>query len=188
MIRAFIALPLPEATRRQLTLIQFLLPLPRRVEPEGFHLTLCFLGDLPEPVVQEVHHALEAVAAAPFVLRLRGLGMFGGTRPRLVYAAADPDPALAALQRKVETAARRAGAAPESHRFVPHVTLGRFAPPPPETAMRIERAVAEGGGFACDPVQADAFALFRSHPGPSGSHYEELARYPLRGALHGSAD
>lgn len=181
MIRAFVALPLALATRQELTLIQFLLPLPQRVEPENLHLTLAFLGTLPEPLLEEAHHALDAIVAGSFTLTLRGLGLFGGSRPRLVYAAADPNPALTALQRKVATAVRRAGVTLEARRFVPHVTLGRFAPPPPDATMRLERALAQNATFACTPAPVEDFVLYRSDPGRGGTIYSELARYPLRG-------
>ena len=115
-----------------------------------------------------------------FDLQLRGFGLFGKSAPHSVWAAVDPEPALVALQTKLETALRRAGANPEKRRFVPHVTLGRFPPQPPEEAARLERAVAEGGSFRPDPFAVRDFVLFRSHLGGEPPHYEELARYPLR--------
>ena len=83
-----------------------------------------------------------------------------------------------ALQARVQGACRRAGAQAEHRRFVPHVTLGRFAPPPAEQAMRLERAVAE---TRLGPLTfaAREMVLHQSHLSGKLPWYEPLARYPL---------
>lgn len=183
MIRAFVALPLPDAVRQRLNLLQFLLPLPRRVAPENLHLTLAFLGEVPGHLLEDAHHALEAIRAAPFALSLAGVGSFGGSEPRAVYAGVAPAPALEHLQRKVATALRRAGIGLEKRRFTPHVTLARLNPErlSPQDRMRLSDALAANASFSTEPFQVEAFALYRSHLGGEGAHYEELARYPLAG-------
>jgi RNA 2',3'-cyclic 3'-phosphodiesterase len=179
MPRVFLALTLPSEIRSALTVLQFLLPLPRRVEPETFHLTLAFLGEVPGALLHDVHDALEGVRSPAFALTLQGVGLFGGAKPRAAWAGVAPCAALDRLQAKVEFAARRAGAPPEARRFVPHVTLGRFAPPPPDEAMRLERAVAGQAGFAAGPFAVTEFLLMESHLSAKGSRYDDLARYPL---------
>jgi RNA 2',3'-cyclic 3'-phosphodiesterase len=75
-----------------------------------------------------------------------------------------PRPHLLHLQAKVETIARRAGCPVDARKFVPHVTLGRFQPPPPfDDAMRLERAVALGQGFRTEPWEVTELTLWRSH-------------------------
>ena len=186
MIRAFVALPLPDDVRQRLNLLQFLLPLPRRVPPENLHLTLAFLGEQPTDLLEDAHHALEAIRAAPFALTLSGVGSFGGAEPRTVFAGVAPAPALEHLQRKVATALRRAGIALEKRRFTPHVTLARLNPERLSSLdrMRLSDALAANAGFAAGPFEVASFALYRSHLGGEAAHYEELARYPL----HGPAD
>ncbi|SNX74607.1 2'-5' RNA ligase [Cereibacter ovatus] len=179
MIRAFVAIPLPEAVRSALAVQQFLLPLPRKVEPETFHLTLCFLGEVPDAVLEAAHEGFAAIVAPSFPLEIAGLGMFGGERPRVVWAGVRAGQPLERLQAKVERAARVAGAEPDSRKFTPHITLGRFAPPPPEDRMRLERAVAAGAGFHAGGFEVNQFVLYRSDPGGKGPRHQELARYPL---------
>jgi 2'-5' RNA ligase len=110
MIRSFLALPVPEDTAARLAMVQTTLPLPREVPPESMHLTLCFLDRQPDAVLEELHQTLEALRIPGFEVRVEGLGFMGSDKQQLVCAMVAPDPALEALQRKVETAARRAGA------------------------------------------------------------------------------
>jgi 2'-5' RNA ligase len=184
VIRAFAALALPEPVRFDLTLLQQGLPLPRPVPPENLHLTLVFLGELPEPVLHDVDLAFGAVRAPGFTLTLSGVALFGGARPRVAYAGAAANPALLHLQAKVETAARSAGVAVEARRYLPHVTLARL-PDRMEGRERLERAVAGRGLYASEPFAVEDFRLFRSQLTGSGAVYDELARYPLLAAAPG---
>lgn len=180
MIRAFVALPLPEPVSARLAMAQALLPIARPVPRESFHLTLAFLGEQPEDRLEDVHAGLEAIAFPPFTLRIDGLGVFGGDRPRSVHATLAPEPLLDRLQSRIARAVAMAGARLESRRFTPHVTLGRFAPGEgrPEA---LAHAIGRVGAFAPPPWTVDHFALMRSRLRPEGAVHDELARYPLTG-------
>jgi 2'-5' RNA ligase len=179
MIRAFLGIDLPPEVRGALQVQQFLLPLPRKVEPENLHLTLVFLGDCPEPALEAAHEGFEALRAPAFSLALQGLGLFGKDKPRTAWAGIAPSPDLLHLQTKVETIARRAGCPVDGRKFTPHVTLDRFPPPPPAEAMRLERAIAMGQGFRTDPWEVTELTLWQSHLSAKGARYDVLARYPL---------
>lgn len=179
MIRAFLGIEVPPEVRGALTVQQFLLPLPRKVEPETFHLTLVFLGDCPDEALQTAHEEFEGLREPGFPLQLQGLGLFGKEKPHTAWAGVAPSPQLMRLQAKAETIARRAGCPVDRRRFTPHVTLGRFPPPAfPETA-RLERAVAMGAMFRTDPWHVEDIVLWRSHLTGKAQQYEVLARYPL---------
>lgn len=179
MIRAFLALPLPDEVLSALRVQQFLLPLPRKVEPDSFHLTLVFLGEQPEPVLQAAHEAFARIRVPPFPLALKSLGLFGGPKPRAAWAGTSLSEPLIRLQAKLDHAARSAGIATESRRFTPHVTLGRFATPAPDACFRLERAIAAGATFAAPEWTVTHFCLFESRQTKQGSVYSELARYDL---------
>ncbi|MFE3837485.1 RNA 2',3'-cyclic phosphodiesterase [Pseudogemmobacter sonorensis] len=181
MIRSFIGLEPPPGLRQALAVQQFLLPLPRAVDPEGFHLTLAFLGARPDHVLEAAHEAFAGLRAPAFEIGIQGFGSFGGAAPRAVHALVPPSAPLSALQARVAQAARRAGCDLPARRFVPHVTLGRFAPPGPEAAMRLERAMAGAMGFRAGPWPVREMVLWRSHLRADGAGYEVLARYPLAG-------
>lgn len=179
MIRAFLGIAVPDDQRSALAVQQFLLPLPRKVPPEAFHLTLVFLGEVHAHVLEAAHEAFQTLRAERFALSLAGLGLFGADRPRSAWAGICPSRQLNRLQAKVEQLARQAGCPVEHRRFVPHVTLGRFPPPQIEDAMRLERAVAQGASFATPSWEVTALTLWQSHLGAKTPHYEELATYPL---------
>ncbi|MDX6353171.1 MAG: 2,3-cyclic 3-phosphodiesterase, partial [Streptomyces sp.] len=95
-------------------------------DPTGWHFTLAFLGEVPDPARSELdeHLARAARGHGPYELRLAGGGRFGD---RALWVGADGDlTGLAQLAGSVRAAARRAGAPPdEEYGFQPHLTLAR---------------------------------------------------------------
>lgn len=180
MIRSFAAIALPEMVRRDLHILQMGMPVPSVVPPESLHLTLVFLGEIPAPVLADVDAAFQGVSAPTFDVEVRGVGLFGGAKPRVVFAGGGPPAPLDHLQAKLSAAARSAGVAIESRRFVPHVTLSRLSRPP-ESRARLERFVAMHADFAAPRFAVGDFRLYRSWLGRGGATYEELAVYPLSG-------
>jgi RNA 2',3'-cyclic 3'-phosphodiesterase len=180
MIRAFVALPLPEAVTDLLQSIQADLPVGRLVPPENLHITLAFLGEHPGPVIEDVHYALAAIEAPIFVLRLAGLDLFG-SKPRTVHAAIHPEPALNHLRARVLDAARSAGIEMPRTRYHPHATLARLGPAlAPNDAQRLRDHVAHRSATPATSFAVEVFTLYRSHLGRSGAVYEAMAEYPLR--------
>lgn len=178
MIRAFTALALPDHALDRLEQFQQTLPLHRVVPRENLHITLAFLDTQPEIVLEELHHELQRLRAPGFAVGLRGVGAFGGARPRNIHAAVEQQPLLHHLQAKVEAAARSVGMELPARRYVPHVTLarlgaGRFDRP------RLERALAAAADFFVPAWEVESFGLYRSHLGRDGANYELLASYRL---------
>ena len=179
LTRSFVAIDLPEQTRAALSRIPVDLPRARIVDGDSLHLTLAFLGAIEASVLEEVHDALSGLRAPGFQMKIERLGCFGRARPRALWAGVVPDPALKHLQSKVSAAVRAAGTDLPRRRFVPHVTLARFASGAAEDAP-LTRLIAAHAGLSLSPFPVRSFALFASHLGAHGAEYEELARYPLR--------
>ena len=133
-IRAFVAVGIAAAARAQLAGAAGRIRerIPDGIQwanPDGMHLTLKFMGNLPASAVAPLLEALAPVAAGrrPFGLELAGLGAFPHRRkPRVLWAGVGGDlEALAGLQRAAEAAIAGLGYPPETRRFAPHITLGR---------------------------------------------------------------
>ena len=187
MIRTFVALPLPEEVVRSLTAAQAGLPSGRAVPPENMHITIAFLGENPGPVVEDVHLALDAIRVPAFELSIAGVGLFGGDRPKVLYAGVTAQPLLTRLHDKVEQAARSAGLKLARERYSPHVTLARFSSGlAGEAAQEMRDFAVRRMGLRAGPFTAEEFVLYRSSLGRNGPIYEELAVYPLEGGGQGA--
>ena len=95
---------------------------------EDYHLTLHFLGDLPEEAQPDLIAAAMPVAAAcgPFALTLAEAGAFPHVRqPRVLWLGVGPSRPLAALAQRLREALEELGYPPEKRPFRPHITLAR---------------------------------------------------------------
>lgn len=184
-MRLFVALNLPEAVRTALweaagRLRATDLPV-KWVAPEGLHVTLKFLGEVPPEREPELVSALARarVGARPLPLAVNGFGAFPDARhPRVVWAGVTPDPALELLQHGVEREFAPLGFPTEGRAFRPHVTLGRAAR---ETRARDFL----GLGAALDTLAFEANVvistvdLMRSTPQSGGAVYHPIHRERL---------
>src|SRR6185312_5545684 len=110
MIRLFAAVTPPSAVIAPLLARQSDLPGARWRPPESLHVTLRFFGEIDERAADDLDAELGRVGGAAFELALAGAGAFDeGGRIHAVWAGVAESPQLAALARRCETAARRAG-------------------------------------------------------------------------------
>ncbi len=182
MIRAFVAIEVPDAPATVLEGAQIGLPKGRIVQTENFHITLAFLGEHTEPVLEDIHAELDAISAPGFTARLQGLGTFGGDQPRLLFAEAAPDPTLSGLRKKVRQAARAGGVDLPHERYHPHVTLARFGKGlMGEDAVQLQVLVARRFAGVQAEFPVEHFGLYESKLGREGPVYSMLAEYPLTG-------
>ena len=133
-VRVFVAVGISAEAREQLigAVERIRQEVPQGIQwakPDGMHLTLKFLGNIPSTGVEPLLECLKPVAsvASPFPLRLAGLGMFPNRRkPRVLWAGVDGDlDELSSLQQASEDAINALGYPPEQRPFRPHITLGR---------------------------------------------------------------
>lgn len=187
--RLFVALEPPEPVRRRLAAVAVELRRAagraaddvRWVPPENVHLTLQFLGAVPEGRVRDVAAAVGAAAEAsrPLSLEVRGAGGFpNARRPRVVWAGvAGEDAALEALARDLGRRLAPLGFPPEERTFSAHLTLGRARDR--RGAPGLAGALAHAGEAAGTPWRATELVLFESHLSPKGPRYEAIARAAL---------
>ncbi len=179
MPRLFVALSLPQATRIDLAMLGGGVPGARWVQPENFHITLRFIGEVQPGTAEDLHDALSAINAYPIDISIKGCGVFGKDMPRSIWAGVEPDPALTHLQSKIERACQRMGLPADKRNFMPHVTLARLRNAPPE---KVQRYVEEHGLYRAPPFRVSAFDLYSSELSHEGSIYHLEASYPLNRA------
>lgn len=183
MIRAFVAIPAPDDLVPALEAAQTGLRVGRLVPGENFHITLAFLDDQPVDVLEELHDALACITLPPPVIALDGLGVFGGSAPRLLFAEIAPNPSLTALRKQVWSAARSVGIQMNHKRFHPHITLARFGRLTPDELANLQNFIARRMGFAKGDAPAPGFALFASIRAPEGAIYDPMAEYDFNPVL-----
>jgi len=176
MIRLFVALDLPAPVRERLSLLQGGVPGARWYAPGQMHLTLRFIGEVPESTARDIDDALIALRVPGFALELFGVGAFGGKLPRALWAGVRDGEKIVHLQRKVETALQRLGLPPEERKFTPHVTLARLKDSPKAKVMEFLAAHAL---FSSGEFPVTSFALFSSQLSSNGSIYRIESTYAL---------
>lgn len=177
-MRAFLALPVPEPALTGLVAAQGGIPVGRAVPEDNLHLTLVFLGEVSEAVLEEIDAILSATPLPQAEVRFTGLGTFAEIERGLIFAAVEPAPSLVALQAKVARVARAAGLELKRRRFRPHVTLAR-ANRQPKGPARDRMAAALGTPLDVPAFTATEVVLYRSTLGSGGARHDALARYPL---------
>ena len=184
-MRLFVAVNLPEATRRSAraatkTLRESRLPV-KWVDEDALHVTLKFLGEVAKTELDTIGRALtDAVRTVkPFDLGLGGLGAFPDSeRPRVFWLGVERHPALELLANDVERALAPLGYESELKPFQPHVTLGRAKKMARPKGLADWAEVAAGVEFA-DVVPIESVDLMESVTGRSGPTYRLVHRAPL---------
>jgi 2'-5' RNA ligase len=86
MPRLFTGVEIPSQVGQALASLRGGLPGARWVDPENYHLTLRFIGDVDDAIADEVADMLGRIRRGGFDLHMDGLGSFGGRKPRAVVA------------------------------------------------------------------------------------------------------
>ncbi|MEW5900562.1 MAG: RNA 2',3'-cyclic phosphodiesterase [Acidobacteriota bacterium] len=179
-MRTFIAIDLDAKLKENLeSLIAALRPLAKNVRwvnTSGMHLTLKFLGEIPETDESRIAGILTSVAKrhSPFRLALQGAGTFppGGKNPRVLWVGVAENPALQALQEEVEKEMEKIGFEREKRAYRPHLTVGRVKFPSPLDRLLVELENRRDQSFG--EMRVRKITFFRSILHPAGAEYKPL--------------
>ena len=150
-MRLFIALPLPEAGRAQvsayLTRLRKAGAAGNFTRPVNLHMTMAFLGEQPDPARAEA--ALERLSFRRFPYVLNRLDRFRQRDSELLYLGPDRNERFQALAAALWRELKAEGFQPENRRFTAHLTLCRELRnaeaasrlPPPEVAAEAEELI-----------------------------------------------
>lgn len=191
-VRTFLAVELPPACRAKLRALQAQFAdggsILKMVSPDLIHITVRFLGGVPQARLAALEEAARRAAARvePFRLTLSGPGAFPNDRaPRVLWVGLERDEGYASLQRLFEVVEDELAArafSREERRFSPHVTLARTR----DTAASGERhrlgemlARTKARHAPLGSFGVDALVVMRSDLSPHGPAYTPMATLPL---------
>jgi RNA 2',3'-cyclic 3'-phosphodiesterase len=154
------------------------------VRPQQMHLTLKFLGDVPDTETPDICRVVNQVTAGfePFEIVCRGTGAFPNIQaPRTLWIGIEDGAAeLQALQAAIEGALKaELGYGKEQRGFHPHLTIGRVKREPPVSAGELARLLAANSQFDADLAVVDEIVIFASFLSRHGPTHEALCRAPL---------
>ena len=202
MIRAFLAVELSQELRAELVIVQQ--ELKHRIEPEmtrdtriswvrpdSIHLTLKFLGDMDEQVIDPLRAAIEQAIGRQIAVNipLERLGAFPNPqKPRVLWVGPSEDREQGAEAKRImeihgaiEQVCEGIGFLREAKPFSPHLTLARI-----KTGERhVGVALAKGGALdrplSLGMLAVESVVLMKSELKPTGSVYTKQWGVRLRG-------
>jgi 2'-5' RNA ligase len=194
--RCFLAIDLPAGTQAVLVRAgeAFVESVPswageKWVRPHLLHVTVRFVGTLPDPAAPRLLEALAAELSGvrPFSLRLADVRAVPTARSASMLWAgiegdADASHELNECAERVLTG--RFGVEPDRRGYSPHVTLVRARVPrrAPHGALVAAACVLEAAGKEPDGfLSVRSITLYASTLGTGGPHYERLGEVPLGG-------
>lgn len=176
MPRLFTGLEVPPDLAGRLSYLRGGLAGARWIDPENYHLTLRFIGDVDMVDAEAAAEALARVRRSAFPVRINGLGVLGTKKAHSVVATVQATPAILELQAEHERILQRIGLPPEGRKYTPHITLARIR-------SGNERDIADyltlRGGFFAEPFMVDRFVLFSSRDSVGGGPYIVEEAYDL---------
>ena len=180
-MRVFLAIDVPTEIRDRLAEVQEKLrpstQSARWVAPESIHVTLKFIGEMPEKRREDIDQALRGLTWKRINVKVLGVGFFPGTRSPRVFWAGLEAASLEGLAGEIDARLERAGFDPERRNFRAHLTLARAKDSHLDKAMIAAAAPYVDTDFGSFTV--DRIYLFESMLKPGGSVYKKLKEYKL---------
>ena len=184
-IRTFIAIEIPTEIQDKIGELQNSLKgIGGRIswtKPGNIHLTLKFLGDTDEKIIDEIATELQQAVQKieGFNISFQGTGVFPNfKRPRVIWVAAKSEgDQLEELAAQIEDCMKNFGYEKENRRFSAHLTLGRVKDTKGiEPIMEKLRSYEE---FVAGNFSVKEFYLIKSELHPAGSIYTPLKKIDL---------
>ncbi len=188
-MRCFIAIEIPEDIRAGLADLQKELAGKvdvhqgdvKWVEPESMHLTLKFLGEIPDNQIVAVCNITKEVTGRyqGFDLAIREAGSFGGRSARVLWVGAGLEcPELLEVQQDLEDELADAGWPKEGRQFSGHLTLCRIRNS--KAGEKLGKLIEQYKDYDLGMVHAGSITVFESQLTPQGPLYTPLGNYKLQ--------
>ena len=148
---------------------------------ENFHLTLKFLSNVEEHILNSLNPILEQLATRNpnFILETTNLGFFGRKRqPHVIWQGYKQNPHFKILTTSIEESLTKLDFEKEGKYDLPHLTLGRVKYLAPENNLEEILSSVESSSFT---HQVNKFSLMESTLTPNGAVYHVIKNYELKG-------
>ena len=143
------------------------------IDPDKYHITLRFLRDVPDDMIESVEQAIGRVALMTRTLdiNVQGFGAFPTIRsPKLIWIGVSPTPALRCLKQDLEWSLTKCGFERETRAFHPHLTLGRTSGNDGAGSFRGLDEKAANIDYRSD-IRIHKIDLMRSYASDDGAQY-----------------
>ncbi|MDO4550390.1 MAG: RNA 2',3'-cyclic phosphodiesterase [Planctomycetia bacterium] len=152
-------------------------------EPEEkFHITLKFLGEIPNSEIYDICCLTQQTVAdfSPFIFRLCGVSAFPSIqKPRSVWLGVkEGKEEITALARAVDAAMQTRGFPRELKPYTPHLTLGRLQRFT-SAVNQLSQMISQYDTYDAGKTFAQHITIYASHLARTGSRYTVLATAPL---------
>ena len=184
-MRLFVALDIPQEVRAHMSsFVERIRPLcagARWARVEGLHVTLKFIGEIPDAKLPEITKALAGIKASPFDVKFENVGFFPSPKsPRVFWIGVHGGDALPKFAESVSDAMESVGIAREDKTYSPHLTLARAGfKRGADQNLKALAGMLTGEGEMFGTMTAHEFFLYRSQLGRGGSTYTKLERFGL---------
>ena len=195
-MRLFLALDIDDDIRERITLfvdgVRNFAPDARWMQPESLHVTLKFIGEQPEAIVEKIKQAIGTVWTASTQIRFRGYGFFPTSKSaRVFWIGMNSGPELVALAAAIDDTMPSLGIPKEDRPFSPHLTLARgrgasgsprisSKDGPSRTFQRLQEKLSALSVPEFGTMTPREFFLYQSHLSPKGSKYTKLITLDLK--------
>ncbi|MBN1677320.1 MAG: RNA 2',3'-cyclic phosphodiesterase [Candidatus Thermoplasmatota archaeon] len=151
------------------------------VKPQQLHVTLKFLGDTDDSLVEEIRSRMRSSAAGiqPFTMRLVGMGAFPSlSNIRVVWVGIEDGKLLKTVADELDKSLRTLGFERDRKGFVPHLTLARTRSP--RNLANVQEIIRGNAATDYGEYPVERVLLKKSVLSPQGPAYSIVCEHSLR--------
>ena len=185
-MRTFVAIDLEPEIKKNIS--QFIKELDnhnpniRWVKNQGMHLTLKFIGEVPENKAEDIRSILMGLSSEyeHFPLKLVGTGTFPPRirNPRILWVGIEESHELMSVQKDIEFMLEKLSISREKRKYFPHLTLGRVKSN--QNIMPVLDEMSRNKNTNFGNMDVKKITLFKSTLKPTGAEYSPLANIELK--------
>lgn len=173
--RLFVAIPLPENLKAIFRDFFVAHPFLKWTNSANIHLTLRFIGNVPNENVANIRNALRKTKFETFPLSVTGIGIFQRKDSAVIWAGIGKEPALIRLKEEVDRVLwEKAEIVSKESRYVPHLTLARIRG---KTALNLKDFLSAHKKHDFGMIKVNSFCLYQSFLEQSGARHEIIESY-----------